>query len=164
MNRPPLILCAALLASGCASLRSHAPTVAYADLMTPVDPACMTKAGERARIEASYAVLNIPAREQAEINEALNSTNWNWYVDSDGCTAVSPVYWPTKYFPPCLRHDFDWFTGHGGDESNLRFYRIQRAYNMRRTESSVRYVGVEIAWWTWFKWRDMIWGAPGTRK
>lgn len=46
-----------------------------------------------------------------------------------GCTCVSEMYWPTKYFPPCLRHDFDWQTGNGGWEANTRSetFKMERA-------------------------------------
>ncbi len=130
---------------------------------TPVPPEQITPMGERNRIVESFDVLNIPQQIRAEILDALDSPLWNWFHDCDGCTCVSEMYWPTKYFPPCLRHDFDWFIGHGGAESNLRFYRIQRAYGMTGFISGVRYAGVTLAWYGFFKWRDKIWGAPGMR-
>ena len=62
---------------------------------------------ERRRIIESFDVLNVPEGIQALIREALDSDKWDWFRDCDGCTAVSEIYWPTIYFPPCLRHDFD---------------------------------------------------------
>jgi len=108
---------------------------------------------ERSRIIESFAVFSVSEGIQALILEALDSANWDWFRDCDGCTAVSEVYWPTIYFPPCLRHDFDWFTGHGGWASNVRFYRIQRAYGMDRIRAGIRFAGVTVAWYGWFKWR-----------
>jgi len=108
---------------------------------------------ERYRIIESFDVLNVPEGIQALIREALDSPKWDWFKDCDGCTAVSEVYWPTIYFPPCLRHDFDWATGNGGWASNVRFYRIQRAYGMGRLRAGVRFVGVTVAWYTAFWWR-----------
>jgi hypothetical protein len=76
---------------------------------------------ERRRIMESFEVLNIPADVQALVVEALDSDKWDWFRDCDGCTCVSEMYWPTKFFPPCLRHDFDWQTGQGGWAANARF-------------------------------------------
>ena len=113
----------------------------------------LDRATERRRIEDSFDVFNVPGDIQALIVEALDSDKWDWFRDCDGCTAVSEVYWPTIYFPPCLRHDFDWRTGRGGWEANRRFYRIQRAYGVGRFRAGTRFVGVTLSWFGWFKWR-----------
>ena len=74
----------------------------------------LDRATEYRRIIESFDVLSVPADIQTLIREALDSDKWDWFEDCDGCTGVSDVYWPTIYFPPCLRHDFDWGTGNGG--------------------------------------------------
>ena len=120
------------------------------------DPAkCGTKERERARIVESFDVFGLGERERGEILEALDSPKWDWYRDCDGCTLVSEVYWPNKYFPPCLRHDFDFLTGKDGMAANARFYRIMRAYGMTRARAAVRWLGVTLGWFGWFKWRNM---------
>jgi hypothetical protein len=111
---------------------------------------------EYKRIMESFTVLSVPASVRVLVREALDSTEWDWFKDCDGCTAVSEMYWPTKYFPPCLRHDFDWQTGRGGWDANVRFYRIQRAYRMSAIHSGVRFIGVTAAWFAWFKWRRQV--------
>jgi len=113
----------------------------------------LDRATERHRIIESFDVLNVPVGIQALIREALDSDKWDWFKDCDGCTAVSEVYWPTIYFPPCLRHDFDWATGNGGWESNVRFYRIQQAYGMSAFRAGIRFAGVTVAWYCAYKWR-----------
>lgn len=110
---------------------------------------------ERARIVESFGVFGLGERERAEILEALDSGLWDWYADCDGCTFVSEVYWPNKYFPPCLRHDFDFQTGKDGGATNARFYRLQRAYGMGRFRASIRWIGVTAAWFGWYKWRKV---------
>lgn len=125
-------------------------------LQTAMDPPSVTPEGEKNRIVASFVVFNVPPDVQQLILEAINSTEWKWFEDCDGCTGVSEEYWPTKYFPPCLRHDFDWATGRGGPASNDRFYRIQRIYGIPAFGAGVRWLGVTIAWWTWSKWRKMF--------
>ena len=113
----------------------------------------LDRATERHRILESFDVLNVPAGIQAEILEALDSPRWDWFRDCDGCTCVSEIYWPTKYFPPCLRHDFDCQTRNGGWQASMRFYRIQRAYGMSAVRAGVRAAGVTLAWYAWLKWR-----------
>jgi len=107
---------------------------------------------EHQRIIESFDVFSIPADIQALIREAMHSDKWDWFTDCDGCTGVSEIYWPTIYFPPCLRHDFDWATGRGGWESNMRFYRIQRAYGVSAVRSGIRAAGVMVSWFAWVKW------------
>ena len=104
------------------------------------------------RILESFDVLSVPADIQALVREALDSDQWDWFTDCDGCTGVSEMYWPTIYFPPCLRHDYDWATGRGGWQSNVRFYRIQRAYGVSALCSGIRAAGVTVAWFAWAKW------------
>ena len=122
---------------------------------------CGTREQERARIVESFDVFGLGQRERAEILEALDSAKWDWYRDCDGCTLVSEVYWPNKYFPPCLRHDFDFLTSGDGLATNARFYRIMRAYGMTRTRAAVRWLGVTLGWFGWFKWRNIY--AMGIR-
>lgn len=107
---------------------------------------------ERRRIIESFDVLNVPEGIQTEIREALDSDLWDWFRDCDGCTAVSEIYWPTIYFPPCLRHDFDCQTGKNGWQASMRFYRIQRAYGVESVRASVRVAGVTLAWYVYLKW------------
>ena len=128
-------------------------------LQSAMEPIGITPEGEKARIVASFVVFNVPADVQQLILEAINSPEWKWFDDCDGCTCVSEEFWPTKYFPPCLRHDFDWATGRGGPESNARFFRIQRIYGIPAFGAGVRWLGVTLAWWAWFKWKHMIYGA-----
>lgn len=115
-----------------------------------------TREEERARIIESFDVFSLGKRERAEILEALDSDKWDWYNDCDGCTFVSEVYWPNRFFPPCLRHDFDFLTSGNGMETNARFYRIQRAYGMTRVRAAVRWLGVTAGWFGWFKWRNLF--------
>jgi hypothetical protein len=109
---------------------------------------------EYARIIESFDVLNVPKDIRGLIREALDSEKWDWFRDCDGCTGVSEMYWPTIYFPPCLRHDFDWQTGRGGWRSNVRFYRIQLAYGVSAFRAGVRAAGVTVAWFGWAKWKQ----------
>ena len=106
------------------------------------------------RIIESFDVLDIPGDVQNSILQALHAPEWDWFTRCDGCTCVSEMYWPTKYFPPCLRHDYDWQTGRGGWDANVRFYRIQRAYRMSALQAGTRFLGVTVSWFAWFKWRS----------
>jgi len=105
------------------------------------------------RIIRSFEVFSVPEDIRAEIREALDSDKWDWFRDCDGCTCVSEIYWPTRYFPPCVRHDFDCQTGDNRWAANVRFYRIQRAYGVGRLRSAIRFAGVTLAWYGWMRWR-----------
>ena len=112
----------------------------------------LSRKTEYERIVKSFDVFGIEEPIQAEIREALDSDLWDWFRDCDGCTAVSEVYWPTIYFPPCLRHDFDFQTGDGGLEASRRFYRIQRAYRVGRLRAGLRARAVTLVWYGWVRW------------
>ena len=113
----------------------------------------LDKAKEYQRIIESFDVLSVPADIQTLIREALDSDKWDWFKDCDGCTGVSEIYWPTIYFPPCLRHDFDCHMGRNGWRTSLLFYRVQRAYGVDPVRSGIRAVGVTVAWYAWLKWQ-----------
>ena len=111
-----------------------------------------TRQGERARIEKSFDVFGLSAEQRALILDALDSGEWDWFEDCDGCTAVSELHWPTKYFPPCLRHDFDWISGKGDWAASRRFYELQRAYGVPIWRSALRSGAVTFAWYAWGRW------------
>ena len=111
---------------------------------------------EYRRVIESFDVLNVPTGVQALVRAALDSDKWDWFRDCDGCTGVSELYWPTIYFPPCLRHDFDCWTGHNGLQASARFYRVQRAYGMDAIRAGLRAAGVTVAWYGWGKWRKAV--------
>lgn len=114
----------------------------------------VTREGERERIIASFVVFDVPADVQGMILEALDSTLWDWFLDCDGCTCVSEEYWPTKYFPPCLLHDFDCWIHRPWFPAADRFYRVQVIYGISKWDASLRRAGVKIAWCAYYKWRN----------
>lgn len=89
---------------------------------------------------------------QRLVLEAIESDEWDWFEDCDGCTCVSELHWPTKYFPPCLRHDYDWISGKGDWAASRRFYELQRAYGVPVWRASLRSSAVTVAWYTWGRW------------
>jgi len=108
---------------------------------------------EYGRIMDSFFDLKIPKRIQNEIMEALTDPAWDWFTMSDGCTCVSEFGWPTKYFPPCVAHDYYCQTKRGGFANNARFYRHNRAYKMSRARAILRTVGTDLGWIFWFRWQ-----------
>jgi hypothetical protein len=108
---------------------------------------------ERARIVKSFDVFDVTDEHRALILEALDSPEWDWFEDCDGCTTVSELHWPTKYFPPCLRHDFDCATGRNGWQASARFYMIQRVYGVPVWRASLRAAGVTAFWYGWGRWQ-----------
>jgi hypothetical protein len=112
----------------------------------------LDRATEYKRIVDSFDVFAIPADIRALILEALHSDRWDWFRDCDGCTCVSELFWPTIYFPPCVRHDYDCRV-HNGFAASRRFYRIQRAYGVTAFRSGIRAAGVYLAYLAWYRWR-----------
>lgn len=121
----------------------------------------VTREGERERILSSFEVFEVPPHMQAEILEALDSGEWDWFRDCDGCTGVSELHWPTRYFPPCLRHDFDWKRGQGDWAGSRRFYGLQLAYGVPMWRASIRAFAVTIKWYCWEKWCSVLAYARG---
>ena len=112
----------------------------------------VTRESERTRIEKSFDVFGLDARQRGLILEALDSDAWDWFEDCDGCTAVSELHWPTKYFPPCLRHDYDWATGNGDLTASKIFYDLQRAYGVPGWRAGLRAGVVTAVWYAWRRW------------
>ena len=112
-----------------------------------------SRQSERARIEKSFDVFGLSDEQRAWVVEALDSDEWDWFRDCDGCTGVSELHWPTKYFPPCVRHDYDWMRGDAGWLAVRRFYFLQRAYCVPRWRALLRTAAVMVAWYSWGRWR-----------
>ena len=111
-----------------------------------------TPQSERARIEKSFEVFSLSDEHRALIIEAMDSDLWDWFAECDGCTGVSELHWPTKYFPPCLRHDFDWRFRSGDMAASRTFYALQRAYGVPVWRSALRATAVTVKWYGWSKW------------
>ena len=112
----------------------------------------ISQLSEYRRILKSFEVFDIPEELQEQILEAINSERWNWFEDCDGCTCVSELHWPTKYFPPCVRHDYDWAYGKGDLAASKLFYQLQRAYGVPVWRSALRAGAVTINWYLFAKW------------
>ena len=115
----------------------------------------INRESERRRIEKSFDVFSLSDEHRALIVEALDSDAWDWFEDCDGCTAVSELHWPTKYFPPCLRHDFDWIRGRGDWAASRRFFDLQRAYGVPVWRAALRAGAVTVVWYAWGWWRRL---------
>ena len=112
----------------------------------------MSRNAERERIIKSFEEYLIPPEDADVIMTAMSSQDWDWYTDTDGCTAVSNL-WPTKYSPPCLVHDWMWQTGRGGAVSDAIFLQLMLDYGVPKFVAYSRYIGVRITWVVWYKWR-----------
>jgi len=113
----------------------------------------ITPLSEYRRIVKSFDVFELSPELRRLIMEAIESKAWNWFEQCDGCTCVSELHWPTKYFPPCLRHDFDWIRGKGDLAASKRFYRLQRAYGVPVWRSALRAGAVTVVWYGWSRWK-----------
>lgn len=112
---------------------------------------------QRRKIIESFELYNVPEILQNVILEALNSSEWDWFHDCDGCTMVAD-YWPSKFHPACLVHDFYWVTGRGGKEADLIFKEIMKAYALPPSLYIRRYIGVRVGWFAFYKWKHLVKG------
>jgi len=110
----------------------------------------MNKTIEQQRILDSFSVYSVPIIFKDLINEALNSNEWDWFKDCDGCTLVAD-YWTTKYHPACLVHDFLWVTGRGGKVSDLIFKDLSVIYGMPKYQAKFRFFAVRLGWVLYYK-------------
>ena len=79
---------------------------------------------------------------------------WDWKT-SDGCTCVTEVYWPTKYFPPCVAHDRHWkislenksfFSAICSNHWNaVMFFKANIGFGMNPFRALVRSFGVTVS-------------------
>ncbi len=112
--------------------------------------------------------LDIRTREWLRISAALNGVNTyildliresiydpNFdFENMDGCTAVAD-YWINKFAPPCVVHDRMWETGAGGYKSDYIFFRFNLMMRMNKFQAYRRFIGVQIAWHTVYKWKHL---------
>ena len=119
---------------------------------TNIEKKALTRSMERNRILESFSIFSLPVCFQNLIIELLNSNEWDWFKDVDGCTAVAD-YWPSKYNPACTVHDGLWITGRGGIESDKIFRQLMLFYGMPKGHAQRRYIGVRVAWIFVYKWK-----------
>lgn len=133
----------------------------------------ITRVGEYERMRGSLMIFDGVLTEDlllaiicAYTDEA--DIEWDWFRDSDGCTFVDEFFWPTRFFPPCIVHDY-WCerarrsaTRKEGDiirrEGDWIFFRLNKIYGLpflfARLSKSVcgRFVGVRCQWWFRTRW------------
>lgn len=115
----------------------------------------INKETEKQRILDSFKVYGPPPVFKALIMEALESKEWDWFTDMDGCTGVAD-YWPTRFHPACLVHDFHWRIGRGGEVSDLIFKDLMEIYSMAKSKATLRFLGVRMAWIFVYKWKHFF--------
>ena len=115
----------------------------------------MSREREKQRIIDSFGVYDVPNEYIVLIQRAIDSNEWDWFLDMDGCSFV-PNYWPTKFHPACLVHDYYWRTGRGGYWSDRIFLELMEIYSMPKFKRTKRFVGVRVGWFLYFKWKHLI--------
>lgn len=115
------------------------------------------KIAEHDRIIRSFDVFDVPEWYRTKIRMALASPRWDWYSDCDGCTGVREP-WASRYFPPCLGHDFDCLTATTDEEmmyANREFEQGLLIYKFRPAVARVWRIAVDLAWWGWYRYRNV---------
>ena len=80
---------------------------------------------------------------------------WDWR-ESDGCTGVSERYWVSRYFPPCVAHDYACERANRAKtrkeadkiraEGDKYFFKANLAYGLPWVVCVVRHIGVRSYW------------------
>ena len=115
----------------------------------------MNRQKEKQRIIDSFIVFDVPLIYQELILFTIESKDWDWFEDMDGCSCVAD-YWPTKYNPACLVHDYYWRTGRGGYWSDKIFLELMKIYAMPKRKRLFRFSMVRFGWFGFFKWKHII--------
>jgi len=104
------------------------------------------------RIKNSFEVYEIPLYLQDLVIAAIEDIKWD-FMDSDGCTAV-PNWWPSKYSPPCLFHDYARrVLPHERQKwADQMFRRLMLAYSFTKFKANLRFIGVRIIYITIGQW------------
>jgi hypothetical protein len=110
----------------------------------------VNKNREEKRILDSFGVYDVPDDYKILIQNAINSEEWDWFKDCDGCS-LTWNYWPTKFSPPCLVHDYHWRTGRGGYWSDKIFLELMKIYSIPRWQRTFRFSLVRVGWFLYFK-------------
>ena len=117
----------------------------------------MNRKRENKRIIDSFGVYDVPDEFIDLIQLAMNSKDWDWFRDSDGCT-LAPNYWPTNFHPACLVHDYHWRTGRGGYWSDRIFLELMKIYSIPKWQRLTRFALVRFGWFAFFKWKHLFKG------
>ena len=117
----------------------------------------MSRRTERNRIIKSFDVYDVPDIYRDLIKLAIESNHWDWFNDMDGCSFV-PDYWKTKFYPPCLVHDYHWRTGRGGYWSDRIFLELMEIYSLPKWQRNLRFVMVRVGWFGFYKWKHKMKG------
>ena len=104
------------------------------------------------QIREHYRECNLKPIYQILVEEALESDEWDFMTDYNGCTAVSELHYDYYVFD-CFVHDFLWITGRGGKIADKIFYDLMIARGLGKYIAKKRYIGVRIAWNTVYRWK-----------
>ena len=128
----------------------------------PVVTTLLKEDDEYLRMQLSLALYKPRQEVVTFITSAYNSHEYDWR-QSDGCTAVSEVHFPAGYrFPPCVAHDYYcWLSRRAPSKAEAdriraegdRLFRLANMdYGVSGLRSCLRYAGVRLAYYAWYRW------------
>lgn len=109
------------------------------------------------KIRCYYKQCNVPYLYQMLIEEALESTEWDFMDPNqyDGCSGVSEFHYDQYPFD-CLVHDFHWRTGRGGIVADSIFKDNMEFRGLAPIVIKKRYLGVRFFWGIFYKWKHKL--------
>ena len=133
----------------------------------PVEESLKCEKCEYQRMLLMIVLYDVPKDISDKVKEAYDSKEWDWNL-CDGCSSSTELHSPPgTRFPPCVRHDFDWWLARNAKtieeadkisyESDKFLYRSSRAFGADRRRSFRRFYGPRLYWLFWERW---FWRPP----
>lgn len=111
-----------------------------------------TKTAFNAHLHDLANKLNLGAPIKSLIKASLLDERWDPLLHYDGCTLVQDMYHPCL---SCYLHDYLWFTGQGGKDTDAVFKYVMLAEGMPKAKVKRRWLAVRIYWLAFAKWAHL---------
>lgn len=106
----------------------------------------MTKDQAKKRIKFITKFYDVAPYLVSYIHEAVDSEEWDFYSQSDGCTFIREN-WPDSFYPPCIVHDYLRQNKISSEfEQDLIFKDLLDAFNKPKFKALLFFIGVRLSW------------------
>lgn len=111
----------------------------------------MTKDQAKKRIKFITEFYDVAPYLVSYIHEAVDSEDWDFYSQSDGCTFIREN-WPDSFYPPCIVHDYLRQNKINSEfEQDLIFKDLLDAFKKPKLKALLFFIGVRLSWFIFKK-------------
>jgi hypothetical protein len=111
----------------------------------------MTKDQAKKRIKFITKFYDVAPYLESYIHEAVDSEDWDFYSQSDGCTFIREN-WPDSFYPPCIVHDYLRQNKISSEfEQDLIFKDLLDAFKKPKLKALLFFIGVRLSWFIFKK-------------